>query len=231
MKRIVVFTGAGTSAESGLKTFRDSGGLWEEHDVYKVATPEAWEADPALVLNFYNLRRRQVAEAKPNAAHRALVDLEAAFDVHIITQNIDDLHERSGSKNVLHLHGEIFKARSSVDDLLLYDVKGNLQLGDTCEKGSQLRPHVVWFGEPVPEFATASRIMQTADSVLIIGTSLNVYPAAGVIYHTRPGIPIYLVDPAEMEHPGIPNLHIIREKASVAVPALVTKLMAQVKTG
>lgn len=231
MKRIVVFTGAGTSAESGLKTFRDSGGLWEEHDVYRVATPEAWEADPALVLEFYNMRRHQVASAQPNAAHRALCELEKAYDVQIITQNIDDLHERSGSKNVLHLHGEIFKARSTADESLLYEVKGSLKLGDTCEKGSQLRPHVVWFGEAVPLFAHASSIMQTADIVMIIGTSLNVYPAANLIYHTQPGTPIYLIDPAEMEHPVIPHLHVIKERASVAVPALVVRLLEQAPAG
>lgn len=227
MERIVVFTGAGTSAESGLKTFRDSGGLWEQYDVYQVATPEAWQADPELVLEFYNMRRKQVAEALPNAAHRALVELEKKYDVHIITQNIDDLHERSGSKNVLHLHGEISKARSSVDDSLLYEVDGNLQIGDTCEKGSQLRPHVVWFGESVPQFDAASRIMRSADIALIIGTSLNVYPAASLIYETEPGIPIYLIDPAEMNNPGIPELTIIKEKASTAVPRLVKELLAR----
>ena len=187
MKKISILTGAGMSAESGLRTFRDSDGLWESHNVYDVATPEAWQRDPELVLNFYNERRRQVRKAKPNKAHLALAKLEKKYDVHIITQNIDDLHERGGSTQVLHLHGEINKVRSTVDSRLIYELDHwEMKLGDKCEKGSQLRPHIVWFGEPVPMIEKAIPIVKTADIVIVIGTSLGVYPAAGLVYYMTP---------------------------------------------
>ena len=190
MKNLVVFSGAGISAESGLKTFRDSDGLWEEYDVMDVATPEAWQRDSDLVLEFYNKRRKQVLETQPNAGHSALVTLENHFNVQIITQNIDNLHERAGSKKVLHLHGEVTKARSTVNDNLLYDINGSeLKKGEVCEQGFQLRPHVVWFGEAVPNMEIAYEITRKADIMLIVGTSLNVYPAAGLIHFTPPKCP------------------------------------------
>ncbi|HZF99439.1 MAG TPA: Sir2 family NAD-dependent protein deacetylase, partial [Chitinophagales bacterium] len=180
---VVVLSGAGISAESGIKTFRDSDGLWENHRVEDVATPEAFRANPQLVLDFYNMRRRQVLEAKPNAAHGALAQLEKqttksgeSIRVHVITQNIDDLHERAGSTNVLHLHGEILKSRSSLNEHLIYDCNADIKLGDKCEKGSQLRPHIIWFGEAVPMLEQADKLVQRADALLVVGTSLNVYP-------------------------------------------------------
>ena len=180
MKNIVVFTGAGISAESGIKTFRDTGGLWDEYDRKDVATPEAWERNPILVLDFYNARRKQVMEAQPNTAHKALVELEKKFNVQIITQNVDDLHERAGSKKVLHLHGEIMKARSTADPSIVHTLKSsNLLLGDKCKKGSQLRPHIVWFGELVPNMELAYLLVEKADILIVTGTSLNVHPAAG----------------------------------------------------
>ena len=182
MKNIVVFTGAGISAESGIKTFRDTGGLWDEYDIKDVATPEAWERNPILVLDFYNARRKQVMEAQPNTAHKALVELEKKFNVQIITQNVDDLHERAGSKKVLHLHGEIMKARSTADPSIVHTLKSsNLLLGDKCKKGSQLRPHIVWFGELVPNMELAYLLVEKADILIVTGTSLNVHPAAGLV--------------------------------------------------
>src|ERR1035437_3298973 len=179
MKKIVVLTGAGISAESGLKTFRDSGGLWEEHRIEDVATFEGWQRNPQLVLTFYNERRKQLINAEPNAAHKALVRLEQKYDVQIITQNVDDLHERAGSSKVLHLHGELKKVRSTIDDNLVYDLKGwELKMGDKCEKGSQLRPHIVWFGEAVPMIQLATVMIEKADFFFLIGPFLNVYPAA-----------------------------------------------------
>ena len=225
-KKIVVFTGAGISAESGIKTFRDSGGLWEEHKVEDVATPEAWEKNPALVLDFYNTRRRQTVNAKPNAAHEALVLLEKKFDVQIITQNIDDLHERAGSKKVLHLHGEINKSRSSIDESLVYPMKGrDLKIGQLCEKGSQLRPHIVWFGEFVPMMEEANKLATIADIFIIVGTSLNVYPAAGLVNSVPEKSPKYLVDPSAFAKDYIQNLTIIKETAGKGVPALVETLL------
>ena len=227
MKKIVVFTGAGISAESGIKTFRDGGGLWEEHDVHEVATPEGWKKNPALVLNFYNQRRKQVLEASPNAAHRALVELELRYHVHIITQNIDDLHERAGSKKVLHLHGELLKSRSSVDSALTYKIDGwQLSLGDKCTKGSQLRPDVVWFGEAVPNMTLAYELVSAADMLIVIGTSLNVYPAAGLLEYAEESIPKYLIDPDLEKVNGVENLTILNEKAGTGVPALVKKLLS-----
>ncbi|MFN3667118.1 MAG: Sir2 family NAD-dependent protein deacetylase, partial [Sediminibacterium sp.] len=179
--KLVVLTGAGISAESGIKTFRDSDGLWEGHDIYEVASPRGWRKNPALVLDFYNLRRRDVANVVPNGAHAGLAALEKDFDVHIITQNIDDLHERGGSTKVLHLHGEIFKMRSENDESLIYDIRGDINLGDTAEDGHQLRPYIVWFEEPVPMITEAARITSQADIFVVIGTSLVVYPAAGLL--------------------------------------------------
>ena len=224
--KLVVFTGAGISAESGIRTFRDSDGLWEEYNIYEVATPEAWNKNRELVLEFYNKRRKQVLNAKPNAAHEALVDLEKKFDVWIITQNIDDLHERAGSKNVIHLHGEINKSRSTVDETLIYTIKGEeLLSGEKCERGSQLRPHIVWFGEQVPMMDTAYEIASSADVFIVVGTSLVVYPAAGVIDYVPDNAPKYLIDLNEIKVNGINNLTIIKEKASVGVPTLVAELI------
>lgn len=227
-KRIVVLTGAGISAESGIKTFRDSGGLWEEYDIMDVATPEAWERNRELVLEFYNQRRKQLYEVAPNDAHYALVELEKGYDVHIITQNVDDLHERAGSGQVMHLHGELKKVRSSVDDTLVYDLDGwELKPGDKCERGSQLRPHIVWFGEPVDMIPVAADLSSTADIYVIIGTSLNVYPAAGLVDYVRPGTPVYLIDPNDLSVGHIPGLHVIKEKASTGTKQLVKELMAK----
>jgi len=225
-KKIVVFTGAGISAESGLKTFRDSGGLWEEYKVEDVATPEAWEKDPELVLTFYNQRLKQILNAKPNAAHYAIVELEKKFDVQVITQNIDDLHKRAGSKNVLHLHGEIIKSRSSIDPGLVYTIKnGAIRLGEKCEKGSQLRPNIVWFGEFVPQIEVANKIASAADIFIIVGTSLNVYPAAGLVDFVPASIPKYLIDPHAVTKDYIQNIIIKREKAGTGVPELVKNLL------
>jgi NAD-dependent deacetylase len=224
--KLVVFTGAGISAESGIKTFRDSGGLWEEFDINEVATPQAWDKNKALVLDFYNKRRKQVMEAQPNKAHEILVELEKKYDVHIITQNIDDLHERAGSTNVLHLHGEITKSRSTIDPSLVYKIKGSeLKLGDKCEKGSQLRPHIVWFGEMVPLMDNACLITEKADLFMVVGTSMVVYPAAGLIDYTPHAIPKYLVDPSDVKVNGINNLKIIKEKASTGLAILAEELL------
>ena len=223
---LVVFTGAGISAESGIKTFRDSDGLWEEFDINEVATPQAWEKNKALVLDFYNKRRKQILEAQPNKAHDALVELEEKYDVQIITQNIDDLHERAGSKNVLHLHGEITKSRSTVDPSLVYKIKNaEIRLGDKCEKGSQLRPHIVWFGEAVPMMDNAIILVEKAAIFMVVGTSMAVYPAAGLIDYSPPQIPKYLIDPSDVKINGIANLTIIKEKASVGLPMLVKDLL------
>ena len=194
MQKLVILTGAGISAESGLKTFRDSDGLWEGYDVTEVATPRAWRKNPGLVLQFYNERRRNVAEAKPNAAHYGLAALERDFKVSIITQNIDDLHERAGSTNVLHLHGEIFKMRSERDDTIITECRGDIQLGDLAEDGAQYRPHIVWFEEPVPKMEEAVPVVQNADIFVVVGTSLVVYPAAGLVHYAKPGIPVYMID-------------------------------------
>jgi NAD-dependent deacetylase len=224
MDRIVVLTGAGISAESGIRTFRDSDGLWEQYRIEDVATPAAWMKNRQLVLEFYNQRRKQVLEARPNAAHEALFRLEACFDVRIITQNIDDLHERAGSSNVLHLHGEILKSRSTADPSLTYPIQGwELKEGDRCEKGSQLRPHIVWFGEEVPMLERAAAVTATADILLVIGTSLSVYPAAGLIHHAPPHARLLLVDP---NAPDVgTDFEIIRKKAGTGVPELVDSLM------
>ncbi|MFI5220201.1 MAG: NAD-dependent deacetylase [Bacteroidia bacterium] len=227
MKKVVVFTGAGVSAESGIKTFRDSGGLWEQYDINEVATPQAWQKNQKLVLDFYNQRRRQVMEAKPNAAHIALAELERKFDVHIITQNIDDLHERAGSTKVLHLHGEIMKARSSEYESLIYDVKGwELNEGELCEKGFQLRPHIVWFGEMVPMMDPAVELTSNCDLFIVVGTSLDVYPAAGLINYASQESKKYLVDPKAKRLPYVLNLEVIEKTAGEGVPLLVKQLLS-----
>ncbi len=225
-KRLVVFTGAGISAESGIKTFRDSGGLWEEHKVEEVATFEAWQKNPVLVNEFYNQRRKQVMEAAPNAAHQLLAELQKKFDVYVITQNVDDLHERAGSKKVLHLHGEIMKVRSSVDDKLVYPLKKwELKLGEKCERGSQLRPHIVWFGEMVTEMEHARQIAEKADLFVVIGTSLNVYPAAGILNFVSPYIPSWLVDPGDFHLEYVKELKHIRQTAVKGVEELRRDLL------
>lgn len=214
MKKLVVFTGAGVSAESGIKTFRDSGGLWEEFDIMDVATPEAWSRQPEIVLEFYNARRKQVIESEPNQGHLIIAELESHFDVEVITQNIDDLHERAGSSKILHLHGEIRKSKSSSDPNLVYSIEGEkIEWGETCELGSQLRPHVVWFGEEVPMMIPAERLVKEADIFVIVGTSLNVYPAASLVFHTKRDCKIYLVDPGDPLIPSQLNISWIKEKA------------------
>lgn len=194
MKKLVVLTGAGISAESGLKTFRDSDGLWEGYDIAEVATPQAWYNNPALVLEFYNMRRKNVLDADPNQAHKVLAELQEQFDVHIVTQNIDDLHERAGSENVLHLHGEIFKMRSEENEHLSYPIKADINLGDNAEDGAQLRPDIVWFGEPVYMIEQAIPIMQSADIFVLVGSSLVVYPAAGLLQYVPAHVKKYVID-------------------------------------
>jgi NAD-dependent deacetylase len=226
MKKIVVFTGAGVSAESGISTFRDSCGLWEQHRIEDVATPDAWHRNPELVLDFYNQRRKQVLTSEPNNAHKAIAELEKKFDVQVITQNIDDLHERAGSSKVLHLHGEIRKSRSTIDNRLVYTVDGwELKKGEKCEKGSQLRPHIVWFGEMVPAMEEAILLTADADIFLIIGTSLEVYPAANLVMYAKDACEKYLIDPAAKQPAGTNNINIIREKAGTAIPSLIKKLL------
>ncbi len=218
MKKVVVFTGAGISVESGLPTFRGTDGLWEGHRVEDVATPEAWQRNPALVQDFYNKRRQNCIEAAPNEAHLKLAELEQDFDVHIITQNIDDLHERAGSSKVLHLHGEIRKSQSSVNPNLVYDIEGDeIIAGSVCELGSPLRPHVVWFGEAVPNMVPASKLASQADVFVVIGTSLQVYPAANLLYETSPLCKLILIDPNAEEYRVPPNVIKISEKASKGV--------------
>ncbi len=228
MKRIVILTGAGMSAESGISTFRDRNGLWENHRIEDVASPEAWARNPEIVLRFYNQRRKQLFEVKPNAGHRSLVRLEEKFDVQIITQNVDDLHERAGSSKVLHLHGELKKARSTIDSNLVYTLAHwELKTGDMCEKGSQLRPHIVWFGEAVPMIEKATEMVKTADIFMVIGTSMVVYPAAGLIHYVAWEIPKYYVDPKAFSVHGISNLEILRQKAGEALPRLVDRLLKE----
>jgi NAD-dependent deacetylase len=224
-RKIVVLTGAGISAESGIKTFRDSGGLWEEHRIEDVASPEGWARNKSVVLNFYNQRRKQLLQCQPNRAHFALAELEHKFNVTIITQNVDDLHERGGSSKIIHLHGELLKARSSFDEKLIYDCHSDINPGDKCEKGSQLRPHIVWFGEAVPEMERAVPVVREADIFIVVGTSLVVYPAAGLINYVRYEIPKWLIDPNEMQLPRVPHLKFINEKASVGVDWLVKQLL------
>ncbi len=228
MKKLVVLTGAGMSAESGIKTFRDHDGLWENHDVTEVASPEGWAKDSHLVLDFYNQRRKQLYECEPNAGHIGLAELEKYFDVDIITQNIDDLHEQAGSSKVLHLHGELKKVRSTVDESLVYELEGSeLHWGDKCEKGSQLRPHIVWFGEAVPAIEPAIELTQLADIFVVVGTSLNVYPAAGLLNYVSPGVPIYLIDPAQPLFTPSSSITFIQEKATTGVNRLLNLLKSQ----
>jgi NAD-dependent deacetylase len=227
-QKIVVLTGAGISAESGLATFRDANGLWEGHDVMAVASPEGWQRNPALVLEFYNQRRKSALGVEPNAAHKALVELEQKFDVQIITQNVDDLHERAGSTHILHLHGKLFESRSTKDENLIYPMQGwELNVGDLCEKGSQLRPNIVWFGEAVPLIEQAAQETMSADYLLIIGTSLQVYPAAGLLSYAPHDTPIYLIDPNAPAVSSRRNITLIQEKATFGVPALVKKLLEE----
>ncbi|MVZ66944.1 NAD-dependent deacylase [Sphingobacterium sp. DK4209] len=225
MKKIVVFTGAGISVESGLPTFRGSDGLWEGHRIEEVATPEAWQRNPELVQRFYNLRRRDCLRVEPNAAHAYLADLEKNYDVQIITQNIDDLHERAGSTKVLHLHGQIRKSQSSRNANLVYDIQGDdLPMGALCELGSQLRPHVVWFGEAVPNMAVASSMVEQADVFIIIGTSLQVYPAANLLFDCKAGCQIILIDPNAKQVPIPANVYKIAENASKGITYLAELL-------
>lgn len=225
MKKLVVLTGAGISADSGLKTFRGSDGLWEGYKVYDVATPEAWRRNPGLVQSFYNERRKAVLKAEPNAAHYALVKLEKRYEVTIITQNIDDLHERAGSANIIHLHGLITKSQSDLNPDLTYDITGTeIKMGDYCELGSQLRPHVVWFGEAVPMIESAARLCRDADIFIVIGTSLQVYPAAGLLDMIPLEAAKYLVDP-NVSANSVRNFDIIKDKAIGGVPELVNRLM------
>jgi NAD-dependent deacetylase len=223
-KKLVVLTGAGISAESGLKTFRDSDGLWEGYDVTEVATPRGWRKDPQLVLDFYNMRRKDVANANPNAAHIGLAELDRYFDVTVITQNIDDLHERGGSSNVIHLHGEIFKMRSERDEQLIYDIRDDIKLGDKAEDGAQLRPNIVWFEEPVPKIEEAVPIVNAADIFVVAGTSLAVYPAAGLIHYTRPGIPKYIIDKKIPQTSLSENLFLFEKPATEGVSELLRLL-------
>ncbi len=228
MKKLVVLTGAGISAESGLKTFRDMGGLWEEYDVTQVASPEGWAKDMDLVLRFYNERRRQLVSSKPNQGHLTLVELEKHFDVQIITQNVDDLHEKAGSKNVLHLHGELKKVQSTGNPALVYELNGtDLNKGDKCELGFQLRPYIVWFGEEVPAIPQAADICSTADLFLVVGTSLNVYPAAGLINATPPYTPTFLIDPNEVATSPQRNIKFIKESAGSGMQTLKKILLEE----
>ncbi len=226
-KKLVILTGAGISAESGIKTFRDSDGLWEGHDVMEVATPEGFHKNPKLVLDFYNQRRRQLHEVKPNAGHLILAELEKDFEVFIITQNVDDLHEKAGSSNVLHLHGELFKVRSTKDYNLVLEWTKDLVLGDCDKKGNQLRPHIVWFGEAVPALEKAVEITRQADIFVVIGTSLQVYPAAGLIDFTPSQTPLFYVDPNPVKIPNLANrVEVIPETASIGVEILRQRLLS-----
>lgn len=226
MKRVVVLSGAGISAESGLQTFRGADGLWEGHRVEDVASPEGWAANPALVLDFYNQRRRAVRAASPNAAHRALVDLERAYDVRIVTQNVDDLHERAGSSHVLHLHGEIMLARSTRDPRLIRHLgEADIHLGDRCELGSQLRPHIVWFGEMVPAMDKAVDLVGRADILLVVGTSLQVYPAAGLVFEAPKRARRIVVNPDIPDEVSGPAFEVFAKPATVGVPEVVVELL------
>lgn len=228
-KKIVVLTGAGISAESGIKTFRDADGLWEGHDVMEVASPQGFAKNPELVLDFYNQRRKQLLDVIPNKAHTSLVDLEAHFDVHIVTQNVDDLHERAGSANVLHLHGELLKARSTENENLVLPWTKDLNLGDLCKNGHQLRPHIVWFGEQVPLLEKAIEIVEVADILIIIGTSMQVYPAAGLISFVQPATPIYFVDPNPSDTiSDYGNITIIKNTATKGLPILASDLIGTI---
>jgi NAD-dependent deacetylase len=223
--RLVVLSGAGVSAESGIKTFRDSNGLWEEYDIYEVASPQGWQKNPALVLEFYNLRRKDVSTAQPNAAHLGLAQLQDKYDVRIITQNIDDLHERAGSQHVLHLHGQIFQMRSVLDEERIYPITEDIKLGDLAADGGQLRPHIVWFGEAVPMIEVALKEVLQADIFVVVGTSLNVYPAAGLLDYVGPNVAKYVIDKSIPAVSNIQELHCIEKPATEGVAELI-KLLA-----
>jgi len=226
MKKLVVLTGAGISAESGIATFRDADGLWEGHDVMEVASPQGWRKNRTLVLDFYNQRRKNAHQAQPNPGHQALAELEKYFEVTIVTQNVDNLHERAGSSKVIHLHGSLFQSRSTLDENLVYDIESwEINVGDKCEKGSQLRPNIVWFGEMVPLMETAVKKAEDADLFLVVGTSLVVYPAAGLMHYVPDDTPIYVVDPHLPDITPRPNLHLIPEKAGIALPRLMEELI------
>lgn len=226
MQKLVVLTGAGMSAESGVNTFRDSGGLWEGHDVMEVASPQGFARNPELVLGFYNQRRRQLFEVQPNSAHLRLAGLEDAYDVTIVTQNVDDLHERAGSSDVLHLHGELLKARSIQNEHLVFNWKEDINLGDLAEDGTQIRPHIVWFGEAVPMLEPAIQITEQADILVIIGTSMQVYPAASLVHYVKSNIPIYFIDPKpSVSERDFHNLTIFPEKATVGVEKLIKEYL------
>lgn len=231
MKKIVVLSGAGISAESGLKTFREAGGLWEGHDVTKVASPEGWAADRSMVLDFYNQRRKQALTVKPNAGHLALVELEQDYEVVIVTQNVDNLHETAGSKQVIHLHGELYKVRSTQDPDLVYDLEGwELNEGDLCEKGSQLRPHIVWFGEQVPMMEVAIQEAMTADIFMVVGTSLLVYPAAGLIDFVGHQVPKIIIDPHLPPIDDAKNLYCFEEPGSTGVAKAIDLIRNELST-
>ncbi|MBA5630635.1 SIR2 family NAD-dependent protein deacylase [Moheibacter lacus] len=222
-KKIVVLTGAGISAESGISTFRDANGLWENHDIMEVASIEGWRRNPELVLNFYNLRRKQLKEVQPNSAHYFLKELEEKYDVVVITQNVDDLHERAGSSKIIHLHGELLKVRSEKDENLILDWSEDINIGDVAADGSQLRPHIVWFGELVPKLEEAIEEILTADIMLVIGTSLQVYPAASLIDFMEYGKPIFVIDPHSVSIPNNPHIQVIRKTATQGVKDLEFK--------
>ncbi len=223
-QKIVILTGAGISQESGISTFRDANGLWQNHDIMEVASPKGWQNNPELVLEFYNQRRRQLGQVHPNAAHLAITKLQNDYEVVVVTQNVDDLHERAENKNVLHLHGELYKVRSEHNEHLIYEWKKDLHLGDLADDGSQLRPHIVWFGEAVPEIVNAANLVSAADVFIIVGTSMQVYPAAGLIGYLKPEVPIYYIDPNPLVFQTNNPLQIIDKKASEALPKLIEKL-------
>lgn len=226
MKKLVVLTGAGISAESGIATFRDSGGLWEGYKVEEVATPEGWAKNPSMVLEFYNQRRKKALEVKPNRGHEILAELENHFDVTVVTQNVDNLHERAGSTKVIHLHGSLFESRSTVDENLIYPINGwQLNIGDVCEKGSQLRPNIVWFGELVPMMDVAGHYASQADFFLVVGTSMVVYPAAGLIHYVPIESPKFVVDPKLPDVSSIPYVTMIQDKASTGMEKLKVELL------
>jgi NAD-dependent deacetylase len=226
MKKIVVLSGAGISAESGLSTFRDSGGLWEGYDVMEVASIEGWYKNPQLVLEFYNMRRKQALDARPNAGHYVLAKLEEKYEVTIITQNVDNLHEKAGSSKVIHLHGELYKSQSTANPALIYEINGwELNPGDVCEKGAQLRPYIVWFGEAVPMMDIATEIAPEADIFIVVGTSLQVYPAAGLINYVKKETPKYIIDPKPPAVSGLHNLHFIKATGSSGLSTLAGELL------
>lgn len=229
MNKIVVLTGAGISEESGIKTFRDAGGLWEGHDIMEVASPEGWKKNKELVLEFYNLRRQQLKEVEPNDAHKYLVKLEEKYKVVIITQNVDNLHERAGSGQIIHLHGELLKARSTLNESLIYEWNKDIILGDKCEKGSQLRPHIVWFGESVPMMSEALKELIDADIILVVGTSLQVYPAAGILTYAPGEMRKIIVDKKIPDVSGVKNIEVYEMKASEGVKLVVEKLLKETK--